>query len=356
MYKKFWKKKKIFITGITGFKGSWLSMWLKSLDAQVTGYSLPPPTKPNLFESANVYKDINYIEGDVRDLDHLKSAISRNEPDVIIHMAAQSLVRYSYRHPVETYSTNVIGTVNLLEAVREVKSSKVVLIVTSDKCYKNKELLRGYRENDSMGGYDPYSSSKGCAELVTSAYRNSYFSTDGSSPTGAAVASVRAGNVIGGGDWSEDRLVPDIIKSFVSHRYVIIRNPNSIRPWQYVLDPIQGYLHLIEKLWENGSEFVGGWNFGPGEEGAKPVSYMVDMITKLWGSDASWEIDNKNQHPHEARYLKLDCSKANTMLSWKPKVSIEMALEWTVEWYRNFYQNNSMRDYTEHEIMKYEEL
>ena len=356
MYKDFWKGKKIFITGNTGFKGSWLSMWLESLEAQVTGYSLPPPTKPNLFESARVSNEINYIEGDVRDLDRLKSAIADNEPDVIIHMAAQPLVRHSYRYPLDTYSTNVMGTVNLLEAVREIKSAKVVVIVTSDKCYENKEWLHGYRENDSMGGHDPYSSSKGCAELITSAYRSSYFSTECSPAAGIAVASVRAGNVIGGGDWSEDRLVPDIIKAVVNHHPVIIRNPNSIRPWQYVLDPIQGYLSLIKKLWDNGPEFAGGWNFGPGGDDAKPVSYMVDMMVKLWGGDARWELDSNTEHPHEARYLKLDCSKARTMLSWNPKLNLEMALEWTVEWYHNFHQKANMRNYTEREIMRYEKL
>ena len=355
IHKDFWKGKKIFITGNTGFKGSWLSMWLESLEAQVTGYSLPPPTKPNLFESARVSKEINYIEGDVRDLDHLKSAIADNEPDVIIHMAAQPLVRHSYRYPLDTYSTNVMGTVNLLEAVREIKSARVVVIVTSDKCYENKEWLRGYREIDPMGGHDPYSSSKGCAELITSAYRYSFFPINKYPDHGVAVVSVRAGNVIGGGDWSDDRLVPDIAKAIINRRPVTIRNPNSVRPWQYVLEPLRGYLCLIEHLWEDGPKYVGGWNFGPNEDDAKSVSWIVEKIIKLWGGSIHWELDNKDQHPHEASYLKLDCSKAKKLLGWLPKLNLEEALERTVKWYYNQHLGKDMRNYTELEITRYED-
>lgn len=352
--KKFWNGKKVLITGHTGFKGSWLSLWLRSLGTYVIGYSLPPPTKPSLFEVANVAEGMLSIIGDVRDLEHLKAIFTKYKPEIIIHMAAQSLVRYSYSNPVDTYATNVMGTVNILEAARQIGCAKVIVIVTSDKCYENKEWMWGYRENNPMGGHDPYSSSKGCAELITSAYLHSYFSKKDYPFHGVAVASVRAGNVIGGGDWSEDRLVPDIMKAFMNSRPVIIRNPNSIRPWQYILEPLYGYLCLTERLWENGPEFVGGWNFGPNEE-AKPVSWIVEKTTKLWGDNAYWELDNKNQNPHEDRYLTLDCSKAKKKLGWMPKLNLEMAIEWTVKWYHNFLQNNNIRNYTELEIARYED-
>jgi len=283
----FWKSKKVLITGHTGFKGSWLALWLQNLGANVTGYSLQPPTNPNLFEIAHVADKMNSIIGDVRDLKHLISCFAENRPEIIIHMAAQSLVRTSYDDPVETYSTNVMGTVNVLEAVRHTDSVKVIIIVTSDKCYENKEWLWGYRENEPMGGHDPYSNSKGCAELVTSAYRNSYFHVKSS----VAVASTRAGNVIGGGDWAQDRLIPDIVNAFMEKRPVMIRNPNAIRPWQHVLEPLHGYLMLAERLWDKGHTFAEGWNFGPNEQDAKPVSYVVERLAQLWGKDASWNND-----------------------------------------------------------------
>jgi len=354
MKKDFWEGKKVLITGHTGFKGSWLSIWLQMAGAYVIGYSLPPPTKPSLFEIAGVAKGMISVTGDIRDLEHLKAVIAKYQPEIILHMAAQSLVRYSYTNPVETYSINVMGTVNVLEAVRQLGNVRVVIIVTSDKCYKNNEWLWGYRENEPMGGHDPYSSSKGCAELVTSAYRDSYFSEKDYKRHGIAVASVRAGNVIGGGDWAKDRLIPDIMKAFMENRPVIIRNPNAIRPWQYVLDPLNGYLRLAECLWENGPEFAGAWNFAPNDE-VKPVSWIVERLVGLWGNGACWKLDTGN-HPHEANYLKLDCSKAKILLGWAPKLDLSTTLEWIIEWYRGYQQNKDMRHLTEAEIVRFEDL
>lgn len=351
MNQVFWKNKKVLITGHTGFKGSWLSLWLQMMEAKVVGYSLPPPTKPNLFEIARVAENMISVIGDIRDLEALQSFIKSQRPEIIIHMAAQSLVRYGYENPIETYSTNVIGTVNVLEAVRKSKTVKVVLIVTSDKCYENKEWIWGYREGDPIGGNDPYSSSKGCAELVTSAYRSSYFSGE-KKDHNVTIASVRAGNVIGGGDWAEGRLIPDIIKAVMEHRTVLIRNPQAIRPWQYVLDPLHGYLLLAERLWNYGHEYTGGWNFGPSDEDVKPVSWIINNIKQIWGDDVSWELDNK-EHPKESFLLKLDCSKARSKLGWKQKLSLEETLVQTVRWYRNYILNKDMRDYTEKEISNY---
>jgi CDP-glucose 4,6-dehydratase len=345
----FWKTKKVLITGHTGFKGSWLSLWLQNLGADVIGCSLQPPTHPNLFKIAHVADKMNSITGDVRDLKHLMSCFAENKPEIIIHMAAQSLVRPSYDDPIETYSTNVMGTVNLLEAVRHTDSVKVVIIVTSDKCYENQEWLWGYRENEPMGGHDPYSNSKGCAELVTSAYRNSYFNEK------VAVASVRAGNVIGGGDWAKDRLIPDIINAFMENRSVMIRYPNAIRPWQHVLEPLNGYLMLAEQLWNKGESFAEGWNFGSDEQDAKPVSWIADRLVQLWGKNAGWECDSAH-HPHEANYLKLDCSKAKNSLKWSPKLSLETALEWIIEWYQSYHQGDDMREVTENQINRYSQV
>lgn len=355
MNRTFWKGKKVLITGHTGFKGSWLSLWLQSLGANILGYALPPPTQPSLFEVAHVADGMTSITGDVRDLDHIKAVIAGHRPEIIIHMAAQSLVRYSYEHPIETYSTNVMGMVNVLEAVRQSESVRVIVCITSDKCYENKEWLWGYRENEPMGGHDPYSSSKGCAELVISAYRNSYFPAEEYQRHGVAVASARAGNVIGGGDWAKDRLVPDIMNAIMQNRPVIIRNPNAIRPWQHVLEPLNGYLCLAEKLWEHGPEFAQGWNFGPSDEDARPVSWIVDYLTNLWGEGARWELDSA-QHPHEAHCLKLDCSKAKNLLGWSPKLHLSTALEWIVEWYRGYQQNKDMRDLTEAQITRFGNL
>lgn len=343
----FWKNKRVLLTGHTGFKGSWLGHMLKMAGASVIGYSLEPPSEPNLFDILKSKKDAPLIGGDIRNLNGLKRIITETQPDILIHMAAQALVRPSYKNPVDTYSTNVMGTVNVLEAVRCSNSVRVALMVTSDKCYENKERINGYRENDPMGGYDPYSSSKGCAELVVSAYRNSFFNNE--TGTGVSLASVRAGNVIGGGDWGEDRLIPDIIRAFAKKQTVAIRNPNAVRPWQHVLEPLNGYLILSEKLWEQGSEFCGGWNFGADEKDTREVQWIAQFLARLWGGGASWECD-ANQHPHEAKLLALDCSKAKWKLGWKPKLTLEQTLEWTLEWYRKYYDRKDMISVTEKQI------
>ena len=355
MTNEFWKGKRVLITGHTGFKGGWLSLWLQVKGAHVIGYSLSPPTEPSLFELASVKEGMVSIEGDIRDLNHLKNSIAKHQPEIVFHMAAQPLVRYSYRHPVETYSTNVIGTVNVLEVVRLSRGIKAVVCITSDKCYENREWQWGYREIDPMGGHDPYSSSKGCAELVIAAYRNSYFSADEYESHGVAVASTRAGNVIGGGDWSEDRLIPDMIKAFLENRSVIIRSPNAIRPWQHVLEPLSGYLSLAEKLWLSGPELAQGWNFGPNVEDSKPVSWLVGKMVELWNEGASWELDSV-QNPPEDNYLRLDSTKAITMLGWAPKIHLITALEWVCEWYRGYQQNMDLRLLSERQIERYENL
>ena len=349
----FWKGKEVLITGHTGFKGSWLSIWLQAKGAHVTGFSLSPPTKPSLFEIARVAEGITSINGDIRDLDHIRAVLGEHKPEIVIHMAAQPLVRYSYVNPVETYATNVIGMVNVLEAVRHSDSVRVVVNITSDKCYENNEWHWGYRENDPMGGHDPYSSSKGCAELVTSAYRSSYFSKTNNAAHDVRVATARAGNVIGGGDWGTDRLIPDIMKAFLQNRPAVIRYPHAIRPWQHVLEPLRGYLILAERLWVDGTEFAGAWNFGPNDEDARPVSWIADYLTNLWEPDAGWELDSAH-HPHEATYLKLDCSKARSLLGWTPKQDLCTALKWIVEWYKAYQQGKDMRQVTEAEISRYE--
>lgn len=355
MKDKFWQGKKVLITGHTGFKGSWLSLWLQKKGASVIGYSLPPPTKPSLFEIGNISKEMISITGDVRDFGHLRSVISEYRPEIIIHMAAQSLVHYSYSHPVDTFATNVLGTVNVLEAVRQSESVRVLVCITSDKCYENKEWVWGYRENERLGGSDPYSASKACAELAIAAYRSSYFPIEDYQRHGVAVASTRAGNVIGGGDWAKDRLVPDIMNAIMENRPVIIRSPNSIRPWQHVLEPLSGYLLLAQHLWNRGSEFAESWNFGPNDQEVRPVSWIVEYITDLWGKDARWELDSA-QHPHENTYLKLDCSKAKSLLSWLPKLNLSTSLEWIVDWYRTYIKNEDIRYITESQISRYDNL
>lgn len=322
----FWKGKRVFLTGHTGFKGSWLSLWLQSMGADLQGLALDPPTKPSLFVDANVIAGMRSAIGDIRDYERVLQVVSDFRPEIVIHMAAQPLVRYSYKNPIETYATNVMGTVHLLEAIRQVGTAKVVVNVTTDKCYENKEWVWGYREDEPMGGFDPYSSSKGCSELVTAAYRRSYFADNG-----IALASARAGNVIGGGDWAEDRLVPDILRAFEANKPVIIRNPNSIRPWQHVLEPLSGYLVLAQQLWCDPVAYAQGWNFGPRDEDAKPVEWIVKTLADLHRGGASWKIDS-GDHLHEAGYLKLDISKAASIMGWAPRWSLGMALEKIVDW------------------------
>lgn len=349
---EFWRDKRVLLTGHTGFKGSWLSLWLQSMGAQVTGFALAPPTRPSLFDVADVGRGMTSIVGDIRDLAHLRAVFAEHQPEIVIHMAAQALVRYSYIEPVETYSTNVMGTVNLLEAVRGSDSVKAVVNVTSDKCYENREWVWGYRENEAMGGFDPYSNSKGCAELVASAYRSSFFHPDKYQQHGVALASARAGNVIGGGDWANDRLIPDIMRAITEGRAVNIRNPHAIRPWQHVLEPLSGYLLLAQKLYEEGAAYAEGWNFGPNDRDAKPVQWIVEKLTQSWGEGASWALDS-GEHPHEAHYLKLDCSKAKARLNWHPRWHLDETLGKIVEWHRAYRDKNDIRDETLRQISAY---
>ena len=348
----FFKGKKVFITGHTGFKGSWLCLLLHKLGAIVYGYSLEPPTKPSLFKLAAIDQLVTNVIGDIRDYENLKSHIARFKPEIIIHMAAQPLVRNSYKNPIETYQINVIGTVNLLEAVRHVDGIKALVNVTTDKCYENREWPWGYRENEPMGGFDPYSNSKGCSELVTASFRNSFFNPSEYNKHGVAIASARAGNVIGGGDWATDRLIPDIIKSLNAGEKVKIRSPLSIRPWQHVLEPLTGYLMLAEKLYSKGTFFAEGWNFGPWDEDAKSVEWIVLQLCQKWGEDAAYEIET-NPQPHEATYLKLDCSKAHSFLEWKPRWNIEKTLDSIVDWYKAYLNNAELRDLCYNQIELY---
>ncbi len=346
----FWKGKSVFLTGHTGIKGAWLALWLRQLGAEIHGYALKPPTEPNFFSTVAVSEGLaSSTLGDLRELDLLETALFAAKPTVVIHMAAQALVRDSYVDPVTTYSTNVMGTVNLLEAVRKTSSVQAVLNITSDKCYENKEWLWGYRENDSMGGHDPYSSSKGCAELVTSAYYRSFFKGEG-----VAVATARAGNVIGGGDWAKDRIVPDAIRAFINNEPLVIRNPASVRPWQHVLEPLAGYLMLCQKLVQDAGSFSGGWNFGPGDDSAQPVSFLADILVGHWGESAQWQVD-QDAHPHEAVTLKLDCSKAKSRLGWKPAWALEKSLIETVSWYKAWQQQEEMKTFSLGQIAAYSE-
>jgi CDP-glucose 4,6-dehydratase len=350
----FWQGKRVFLTGHTGFKGGWLSIWLAELGAEVVGFALPPPTEPSLFEVAGLARRMNSIIGDIRDADALRSALHEAQPEIVIHMAAQPLVRLSYNQPAETYATNVMGLVHLFEAVRKCNSVRAVVNVTSDKCYENKEWVWGYRESEPMGGYDPYSSSKGCAELVTTAYRNSFFNPENYQTHGVALASARAGNVIGGGDWALDRLIPDIMRAIEAGIPVQIRNPAAIRPWQHVLEPLGGYLCLAQKLYEAGPAFVGGWNFGPAESDAKPVQWIVDRMTRMWGEGASWQDVMDHTAPHEAHYLKLDCSKAQSLLGWKPAWNLERALEKIIDWHHSSLQGADLHAKTLGQIRDYQ--
>jgi len=322
---KFWAGKRVYLTGHTGFKGSWLALWLSSLGAHVKGYALTPPTSPALFIEAVVADKIESETGDIRNLEQLQKSMVDFNPDILIHMAAQPLVKLSYIEPIETYDVNVMGTAKVLEAARKCSNLKAIICVTTDKCYENKEWEWGYRENEAMGGHDPYSSSKGCAELITSSYRRSFLQDKG-----IGVATVRAGNVIGGGDWAEDRLIPDILRAFGKNVPVIIRNPKATRPWQHVLEPLSGYLILAQKLYESPEKYAEGWNFGPNDTDVKPVDWILDEMVKQW-QGASWELD-KNAHPHEAGFLKLDISKARTALNWHPTWHLDHTLEKIIAW------------------------
>lgn len=350
----FWHGKRVLVTGHTGFKGSWLSLWLQQMGADVLGYSLPAPTHPSLFEAARVGQGMKSEIGDVRDLEHLARVHAEHQPELVFHLAAQPLVRLSYREPVLTYETNVMGAVHLLEAVRRTPSVRAVVNVTSDKCYENREWVWGYRENEPMGGFDPYSNSKGCSELVTDAYRNSFFNPAAFDEHRVAIASGRAGNVIGGGDWAGDRLIPDMMRAISGNTPVRIRNPHAIRPWQHVLEPLSGYLLLAEKLYTEGPEFIGGWNFGPDEADTRPVQWIVEHLVAQWGDGASWTRDEAPQ-PHEAHHLKLDCSKARTLLRWAPRWSLTQAIDRIVEWHQAYLRQADMREVSLSQINAYQQ-
>jgi CDP-glucose 4,6-dehydratase len=337
----FWQNKKVFLTGHNGFKGSWMSLWLQKWGAELVGFSLPAPSKNNLFTIANVGQNMTSLAGDLRQFDQIKQAIAQHKPDIVIHMAAQSLVRYSYTNPIETYATNVMGTLHLLEAVKQVGCAQAILNITTDKCYQNNEWDWGYREIDALGGHDPYSNSKACSELLTAAYRSSYFHTDGA----PRLATARAGNVIGGGDWAEDRLIPDIIRSNLHKEKLVIRNPEAIRPWQHVLESVSGYLLLSQKLYENNQDYIGAWNFGPAETDAKTVAWIADYVTRAFDRPGAWQQDRSVQ-PHEASYLKLDCAKAKSKLKWQPRWDLANGLDATIAWYKAFSAHENMHDFT----------
>ncbi|MDQ0872135.1 CDP-glucose 4,6-dehydratase [Paenibacillus sp. V4I3] len=344
----FWQGKRVLITGHTGFKGGWLSLWLQKLGAQVIGYSLKPDSSNNLFEAAYVAQDMISIFGDIKDVGSIVEIVKDHKPEIVFHLAAQPLVRASYVDPIDTYAVNVMGTVNILNAVRLSDTVKVVVNITTDKCYENMEWDWSYRETDRLGGHDPYSASKACSELVTDSFRKSFLAEQN-----IHIASVRAGNVIGGGDWAADRLIPDVIDSIRAGRLPMIRNPYAVRPWQHVLEPLHGYLILGEKLYNKGSSYAAAWNFGPGEESILTVGEVADMMLRHWGSDLPWHYD-KSEHPHEAQILKLDSSKARSKLNWKPRLNVYDTLKWTVDWYKQWEEQKLMKDFTMQQIEAYE--
>jgi len=348
----FWRDRRVLVTGHTGFKGGWLALWLKELGAEVSGYALPPSTTPSLFELARVGSGIESTIGDIRDAPALTEAVRRARPEIAFHLAAQPLVRAGYADPAATYATNVMGTVNLLEAVRHIGGVRALVVVTSDKCYENREWVWGYRESEPLGGHDPYSSSKACAELVTQSWRQSFFAPERYAEHGLALASARAGNVIGGGDWGADRLIPDILRAIAAGRPVAIRNPRAVRPWQHVLEPLAGYLLLAQRLMEDGPAHAEAWNFGPAEADARPVQWIVERLTRAWGEGASWQPDPAPQ-PHEANCLKLDCAKANARLGWQPQWALERALESIVAWHRAHERGEDMQAFCLRQIDEY---
>ncbi|WP_296196824.1 CDP-glucose 4,6-dehydratase [Sphingorhabdus sp.] len=345
----FWQNKRVLLTGHTGFKGSWLSLWLQSLGATLRGISLEPPTVPALFSIAQVANGMDHQISDIRNYDILSALMADFKPEIVIHMAAQPIVRLSYQQPIDTFATNVMGTVNVLEAARHAGSVRAIVSVTTDKCYENREWVWGYREHEAMGGHDPYSSSKGCAELVGNAYRKSFFQAQG-----IALASARAGNVIGGGDWASDRLVPDILKALEDRRPVQIRNPHAVRPWQHVLEPLSGYLRLAERLYEHGQLDAEGWNFGPRDEDAQTVQWIVERLCQEWTGGGSW-ILQPGEHPHEAHYLKLDISKARSRLNWLPRWPLQTALSNITQWHQAWLAGADMRAVCLAQISQYQD-
>jgi CDP-glucose 4,6-dehydratase len=344
----FWNGKRVVVTGHTGFKGAWLAFWLKMLGAEVCGFALNPDSSPSLFENLKLGGLVRSVIGDIRDLGKLESALDDFRPEIIFHLAAQSLVRRSYREPIETYTTNVIGTVNVLEAVRNVEAVKSVVVITTDKVYENKEWHWAYRENERLGGFDPYSNSKACAELAVSAYKNSFFAD-----SETLIATARAGNVIGGGDWSEDRLLPDVFRSIIFGDKLNIRNPASIRPWQHVLEPLAGYLLLAQKLYEGDRQFADAWNFGPSDEDSTSVRRILEQIADVWPDPVNWNIAEAIDQPHEARLLKLDSTRAKSQLKWRPKLSLAEAINMTAEWYSDFKEKRDLVESTGRQIRFY---
>lgn len=350
-----WHGRRVFLTGHTGFKGGWLAHWLAGHGAVIRGYALDPETTPNFFSTTSVGTVLDDNRGDIRDAAKLEVALTEFAPEVIFHLAAQPLVRRSYADPLGTYATNVMGTAHVLEAVRKTPSVRAVVSVTTDKCYQNQERALPYKETDPLGGYDPYSSSKACAEIVSAAYRSSYFPADRMYEHQVALATARAGNVIGGGDWSEDRLVPDLIRGFQTKQPVLIRRPDAIRPWQHVLDPLWGYILLAEALLARDPRYASAYNFGPGEADSWTVERIAQKLAELWGEGASWVHDSE-PGVHENQTLRLDASKARTELGWQPRLNIETALEWTANWYRSWRQGADMHQETLKQIARYEEL
>jgi len=345
---EFWQGRRVLVTGHTGFKGSWLSLWLQSMGATLRGIALAPPTQPALFSQARVLEGMDHCIADVRDGAAIQSLVHEFQPELVIHMAAQSLVRSSYREPVETYATNVMGTVHVLEAARQAGSVRAIVNVTTDKCYENRDWVWSYREDEQLGGHDPYSSSKACAELVSSGYRKSFLQG-----TGTALATSRAGNVVGGGDWAAERLVPDILRALERGEPVLVRNPRSVRPWQHVLEPLSGYLVLAERLFEHGQLFAESWNFGPRDEDARSVQWITERLCSIWGSETGW-LAQPGQHPHEANYLKLDISKARQRLQWQPRWDVEGALLRVAQWHRAWLKGEDMRALCLRQISEYE--
>lgn len=352
---KTWQGRRVFLTGHTGFKGSWLALWLSKRGAQIRGYALAPCTEPNLFNLASVGTVVEDVRGDVRDYAKLEASMTEFGPEVVFHLAAQPIVRRSYADPVGTYGTNIMGTVHVLQAIRKTPNVRAVVCVTTDKCYQNQEWIWPYRESDPLGGHDPYASSKACAEIISAAYRSSFFPIERLHEHHVALATARAGNVIGGGDWSEDRLIPDLVRGFRSAQPVLIRRPDAIRPWQHVLESLQGYMMLAQELLAQPARFASAYNFGPSDEEVWPVERIANKFVGIWGKGASW-IRDFVPSVHEDRVLRLDASKARVELGWEPKLKIETALDWTMAWYRAWNEGTGMREFTEKQVAEYEKL
>ena len=352
---KTWQGRRVFLTGHTGFKGTWLALWLNRLGAKVRGYALDPSTEPNMFKLAYVDRILDDVRGDIRDYARLETSLTQFAPEVIFHLAAQPIVRRSYADPVGTYGSNVMGTVHLLEAIRKTPGVRAVVCVTTDKCYQNQEWIWPYRETDPLGGYDPYASSKACAEIVSAAYRSSFFPIERVHEHHVGLATARAGNVIGGGDWSEDRLIPDLVRGFRSGKPAVIRRPSAIRPWQHVLESLHGYLMLAQQLLEHPARFASSYNFGPSDEDIWPVERIANKLVNMWGNGASW-IRDTEPGVHEDHVLRLDASRARIELGWEPRLKLETALEWVIAWYRACNQGHNMAEFTANQIAEYERL